>query len=718
MVHETLPRAPLLGPDHSSFRSLALSLFEPNLVILVAYLAFILHLALNVVRIATRTHATTTLMAPLHHPAAATLEPDQAQHHARPPRSPSHTRTTEFLVSLSSFALKNQAQNAKRITALLAAASLASTWYYMFAYLAHSYQAYVARCYLTSYPLPPPPPPLSWQQPHLVVASLHLRVLRISQWLSSLSLFEEAWMEVVRDANAWWWSSEICIVTVGSWVLFLRSEAKRLRIPHVWTFMALGQLVAISFAYNLFQLALLYRLDAEDLVPSAAWRSAVTIVPAEPPTPSRREMVRTQSEILMPPPESPSRASTTAAATTATTTTVQRIPLAPRPSLSDRLGVLMARLLPEKIAIPVLVAGGLYSVFSEPDTLGKVLVMHAFPMLLVLYPVRRVTKRKLKTSAAFGHPIATADDKAAASRFVRSKKRVPFYLDEKFLHLGLAVASVGLRLRSARAVLSGSQGDSDLPLTLAQRFWQSVQLIYPTTFHRHPAVSSIGSDHLAVLASVIAFILLESGLWIWKDAKTSPSARSPATTAAPRPEQLPASTVPASTTVTLDSIDRSRIEFQSRFVVLLAVLAPFWGASASLGFYLALRETWIEDDDQFGQQRARRRARDHGFGPHHDSEAEEPRADVAAVASESIYGRLLESDEGDRVLEIRQRKVSITTGSDASQPSQLGDDEQGHESDSLSGTEKTSPGKRTRGVPAAASTRTSARSVRKSLGSQ
>ncbi|KAN0065967.1 hypothetical protein ACQY0O_001101 [Thecaphora frezii] len=144
-------------------------------------------------------------------------------------------------------------------------------------------------------------------------------------------------------------------------------------------------------------------------------------------------------------------------------------------------------------------------------------------------------------------------------------------------------------------------------------------------------------------------------------------------------------------------IDRSRIEFQPPFVVLLAALAPVWGASAPFSFSLALRGTWIEDDDQFSQK-AQRRARDHGFGPHHDSEAEAMRADVAAIASESVYGRLLESGEGERVLEMQHGR--------------------GHESDSLSATEKTSPAKRTCGVPAAASTPTPTRSARKSAGWQ
>ncbi|SPO42066.1 uncharacterized protein PSFLO_07549 [Pseudozyma flocculosa] len=720
MTFDVMDRAPIAGPDQSSYRSLVYALFEPNLAILAAYLAINLYIATK----ALRDHA-------IDHPDTE----GEGDDGTRPTKS--DTRATELLVGISAWAFKNDARNAKRITAILAVASLVSTWNYMFAFLFHSYRAYIANCHLTSYPLPPAPPPLSWDQPDLIVPSLHLRLLRISQWLGSLSLFEQAWLEVVRDSNAWWWSSEICIITVGSWAVFLRSEAKRLRIPHVATFMLLGQLVAISFAFNLFQLAVIYRLDAQDLVPASpragTVKTTITIQPAE--APQRRELARSESELLMPPPMSPpshshgrshaaGRASHSPAKTTATaSTTVQRIPMAPRATLSVKAGALLSRLVPERIAMPLFLLGGLYSIFSGPDTLAKVLVMHAFPMLAVLYPLRRSTARKLKSSAAFGHPLATAGDKAAATRFVRSKRRVPFYLDPKLVHLALATSSVALRLGSVYRVVSGVRGDFDLPVPLPQRLWQSAQLVYPQTFHRHPAVSSIGSDHLAVLASVVAFILIESGLWLWKDAKTSPSARVPtsAAVAALRARSSEASaaggsstTLVAPTTVTLDRIDRSRLEFQSRCVLALVALAPVWGASASFGYYLALRETWIEDDEHFSQQQ-RAHARGSGSGAVLADEGDEAGASsVVAAESEKVTGRVVETAEGERVLEIRQRTVTVETirggGGEGAD-----DGESSDGTASLSGAEAGSPttGKRTRTKRTRASSSSSSRPARR-----
>uniref|UniRef100_V5EWQ4 Uncharacterized protein n=1 Tax=Kalmanozyma brasiliensis (strain GHG001) TaxID=1365824 RepID=V5EWQ4_KALBG len=266
-----------MSPHDPGLFSLLNALFEPNFLILVSYLCINLYLAFRVVRIATKKYRQLSML-PKVHGEMGLVELDHVgddvmsahQDLFRTGKKPKEIKTdtpvADALIKLATWAFRNKALHAKWIFALLAVLSLASTWYYMISFLRHSYEAYLERCHLTSFPLPPTPPPFDLGRPELLVPALHLRVLRISQWLGSLSLFKEAWMEVIKDNTSWWWSSEICIITVGAWALFLRHEAERLRIPHVWTIMALGQLVAISFAFNLFNLAVIYRLDAFDLI--------------------------------------------------------------------------------------------------------------------------------------------------------------------------------------------------------------------------------------------------------------------------------------------------------------------------------------------------------------------------------------------------------------------------------------------------------------------
>ncbi|KAH8926222.1 hypothetical protein BT69DRAFT_1317760 [Atractiella rhizophila] len=103
---------------------------------------------------------------------------------------------------------------------LIAALSLLSTWTYMTRYFVWSYQNSGAQ----SVPL----------------------------WLKDTSLFKEAWMLVLDGREQWWISQQLCYFTVAPFTLFLCSETQRRKIPNVWVYMLLGQMVAISFAQGLF----------------------------------------------------------------------------------------------------------------------------------------------------------------------------------------------------------------------------------------------------------------------------------------------------------------------------------------------------------------------------------------------------------------------------------------------------------------------------------
>lgn len=138
------------------------------------------------------------------------------------------------------------------VFAILAVLSFSATWYYMFAFFAHSYQNWESSAGKTEHKL----------------LSLPL-VSRLELWLQNTKLFREAWETVIETPARFWWSGQIFLWTTG-WSLFLgvmgmffaslqvhtylqpSSTARRYRVPHVWTYMLLGQIVAISFALNLF----------------------------------------------------------------------------------------------------------------------------------------------------------------------------------------------------------------------------------------------------------------------------------------------------------------------------------------------------------------------------------------------------------------------------------------------------------------------------------
>ncbi|KAJ5769045.1 hypothetical protein N7520_003604 [Penicillium odoratum] len=118
---------------------------------------------------------------------------------------------------------------------LLAAFSLATTWYYMFAFFRHSYRSWETQ-------QGPIQKSVIEVEPYLVKWEL---------WLRDCKLFREAWESVSETPAKSWWSGQIFLWTIG-WSLFLGVMGRRYHISHVWVYMLLGQIVAISFAQNLF----------------------------------------------------------------------------------------------------------------------------------------------------------------------------------------------------------------------------------------------------------------------------------------------------------------------------------------------------------------------------------------------------------------------------------------------------------------------------------
>lgn len=693
---------PKMSPHDPSLVSLINSFFEPNFLILVTYLFINLWLAYRVIRIATKKYGQLKLTPPESGELATIEMPAENQEDVLELHSDLFRTVTNFersrkskasdtpvadtLIKLATWAFRSEARNAKRIVAVLAVISLASTWYYMISFLRHSYEAYLERCHLTSYPLPPAPPPFDLGRPDLLVPALHLRIVRISQWLASLSLFKEAWMEVIKDAPSWWWSSEICIITVGAWALFLRHEAERVRIPHVWTAMALGQLVAISFAFNLFNLAVIYRLDAKDLLEKRCekvkkpkrrviepiWASEpesededesdssfnrdddsrpYRVAMAEPVRPDRSPPHSPDTSL----PPTPRRSPDPNTVLLSTDVIVQKKPLPPRPTIMDKIGLTMQRWIPDKVGLPLFVLAGLSSVLQHPNSFPKVMVMHLFPLLISLYPSKDQLGtdigRRADLRSRFGDPDYEPEPlwlnstpemttkQILLRMFHRSDSRLRLVRDPKMYYLGLGAVSMVLRLWLTIVCFIQVKTEG----TVLHRVWQTLTLLFPTTFLRHPAQSSISSDHACVALSATAFVLVESGLWLWKAANASPSTGLPPEIILNCYRRMPRK--PSETTVMLDDADRKVIETQARVIVALLLLSPVLGGSATFSLYLAMRCTWVQQDN-------RKRELDNW-------DWSRDRDRPGSIMEEREEVKLIENDEGERYLELRKIKVRL-----------------------------------------------------------
>ncbi|KAF8588509.1 hypothetical protein K439DRAFT_1658511 [Ramaria rubella] len=116
----------------------------------------------------------------------------------------------------------------------LTLASFAHTWYWMFRFLFSSFHSFEAL--------------------HVPTGTHDEPLLRVANWLAASGLFEEAWSAVCTGPLNWWWSEQLCLFTAGAFTVFLFMQ--RERVPHAWAYMLLGQVVAISVAWSLLNLAL------------------------------------------------------------------------------------------------------------------------------------------------------------------------------------------------------------------------------------------------------------------------------------------------------------------------------------------------------------------------------------------------------------------------------------------------------------------------------
>lgn len=80
--------------------------------------------------------------------------------------------------------------------------------------------------------------------------------LYVAHWLSDTPVYFDALEIIAEKARRFWWGQQIDLATVA-WSMLLAIEGRRRRIPLLPAFMALAHLVNLSYAQNLFYLALL-----------------------------------------------------------------------------------------------------------------------------------------------------------------------------------------------------------------------------------------------------------------------------------------------------------------------------------------------------------------------------------------------------------------------------------------------------------------------------
>lgn len=80
--------------------------------------------------------------------------------------------------------------------------------------------------------------------------------IHLARWLNDTPIYQDALEVVAEKARRFWWGQQIDLATI-SWSMLLAIEGRRRKIPHLWAFMTLAQLVNLSFAQNLFYVAIL-----------------------------------------------------------------------------------------------------------------------------------------------------------------------------------------------------------------------------------------------------------------------------------------------------------------------------------------------------------------------------------------------------------------------------------------------------------------------------
>ncbi|KAL8854609.1 MAG: hypothetical protein Q9221_000644 [Calogaya cf. arnoldii] len=148
----------------------------------------------------------------------------------------------------SSFPSKAQRISTRlQIFVTLAVLSFSTLSYHMLSYLIYAYQDWVTVNDLEAWPSSSDLFTLStWQ------TLLH----QIWQWLTESTLFLNFAKTICENSANFWWTQQALFVSMAS-TLFISIEGTRRQIPHLWAYLAVGQIIPISFAQNLFFVAMI-----------------------------------------------------------------------------------------------------------------------------------------------------------------------------------------------------------------------------------------------------------------------------------------------------------------------------------------------------------------------------------------------------------------------------------------------------------------------------
>jgi hypothetical protein len=80
--------------------------------------------------------------------------------------------------------------------------------------------------------------------------------LAIWHWSTTSHLFTDFAEGLVQDSARFFWAQSALLATLST-VIYMGTEGRQRQIPNLWTFFALSQILPISFAQNLFYIALL-----------------------------------------------------------------------------------------------------------------------------------------------------------------------------------------------------------------------------------------------------------------------------------------------------------------------------------------------------------------------------------------------------------------------------------------------------------------------------
>lgn len=398
---------------------------------------------------------------------------------------------------------------------------------------------------------------------YISLAASHLQ--RWSLWLKNTSLFSESWLLVVSNEANWWWSAEVCLFTVGAWSAYLQTQRRRLGIPHAWAYMLLGQTVAISFAASLFGLAVALRaLPDGTLVQRAVFRSYSDDA-------NSRDSIVKEAErddtVVKPLDGDTQFVATKSLVRTVTHYSIETPNTHPR--LSTRL------LLWASTSLAAL------TVLKPNQSFMQVLTMHLLPFVPTL-PSSWLRQLSEHVEKHLLYPKLVSDDEAADHA---SNARLKALLRPSRLFGIFALFGVASKLITTLTVMRRILRSVPIREQLHYgRVKLLLRLLYPTTFHSHPAQSSISSDALCLALVTVAQISWDS-------------------------VQLPTS-IGDRTDVTGEA-QRAR---HTAAAITLAVLTPVLGPSITFSAWLALREDLLEEAELADEAALRKAAGGHDTG--------------------------------------------------------------------------------------------------------